>query len=229
MGVSCSSGCPDRMSCSVTLMQGGWNKKNSLHVKVHRVGVKWCSLFSTLEREFEVREWEGGRERLRIQSSILARKRRKRVTANRMTELGRWAKAEVQTQWLWERTHLLPLGANLIGSELQSSLSLFHNMPVLLDLLSFQLKCDTVVSEISTGPGTVNFKINRELLTKVRMGYVAAVAPSLIPSTSATVVSLQFLKLTVPPLALESLHILIPLPGVPPQVKSAYPTDLEVP
>ncbi|KAM5286710.1 putative arginine--tRNA ligase, mitochondrial isoform 2-T2 [Hipposideros larvatus] len=28
------------------------------------------------------------------------------------------------------------------------------------------LKCDTVVSEISTGQGTVNFKINRELLTK---------------------------------------------------------------
>uniref|UniRef100_F7G9W7 Probable arginine--tRNA ligase, mitochondrial n=2 Tax=Ornithorhynchus anatinus TaxID=9258 RepID=F7G9W7_ORNAN len=32
--------------------------------------------------------------------------------------------------------------------------------------LAKKLKCDTVVSEISTGPGTVNFKINRELLTK---------------------------------------------------------------
>ncbi|XP_051853337.1 probable arginine--tRNA ligase, mitochondrial isoform X3 [Antechinus flavipes] len=32
--------------------------------------------------------------------------------------------------------------------------------------IASQLKCDTVVSEISTGPGTVNFKINRELLTK---------------------------------------------------------------
>ncbi|XP_059971080.1 probable arginine--tRNA ligase, mitochondrial [Mesoplodon densirostris] len=32
--------------------------------------------------------------------------------------------------------------------------------------LAEKLKCDTVVSEISTGPGTVNFKINRELLTK---------------------------------------------------------------
>ncbi|EHB05058.1 Putative arginyl-tRNA synthetase, mitochondrial [Heterocephalus glaber] len=29
-----------------------------------------------------------------------------------------------------------------------------------------ELKCDTVVSEIITGPGTINFKINREVLTK---------------------------------------------------------------
>lgn len=32
--------------------------------------------------------------------------------------------------------------------------------------LAEKLKCDTVVSEITTGQGTVNFKINRELLTK---------------------------------------------------------------
>ncbi|XP_013005465.1 probable arginine--tRNA ligase, mitochondrial isoform X1 [Cavia porcellus] len=32
--------------------------------------------------------------------------------------------------------------------------------------LAEKLKCDTVVSEISTGPRTINFKINRELLTK---------------------------------------------------------------
>ncbi|KAL2792285.1 putative arginine--tRNA ligase, mitochondrial isoform 3 precursor, partial [Daubentonia madagascariensis] len=32
--------------------------------------------------------------------------------------------------------------------------------------LAEKLRCDTVVSEISTGQGTVNFKINRELLTK---------------------------------------------------------------
>ncbi|XP_036271083.1 probable arginine--tRNA ligase, mitochondrial isoform X1 [Pipistrellus kuhlii] len=32
--------------------------------------------------------------------------------------------------------------------------------------LAEKLKCDTVVTEISTGQGTVNFKINRELLTK---------------------------------------------------------------
>ncbi|XP_075859236.1 putative arginine--tRNA ligase, mitochondrial isoform X1 [Microcebus murinus] len=32
--------------------------------------------------------------------------------------------------------------------------------------LAEKLRCDTVVSEISTGEGTVNFKINRELLTK---------------------------------------------------------------
>ncbi|XP_006902093.1 PREDICTED: probable arginine--tRNA ligase, mitochondrial [Elephantulus edwardii] len=32
--------------------------------------------------------------------------------------------------------------------------------------LAAKLKCDTVVSEISTGHGTVNFKVNRELLTK---------------------------------------------------------------
>jgi len=77
------------------------------------------------------------------------------------------------------------------------------------------------VSEISTGQGTVNFKINRELLTKVRTGYGAAVAPSLVPSTSATVFSLRFsysvfplvLKLILPPLASELLHILIPLRG----------------
>ncbi|EMP24413.1 Putative arginyl-tRNA synthetase [Chelonia mydas] len=32
--------------------------------------------------------------------------------------------------------------------------------------LAEKLKCDTVVREISTGPGTVNFTINRELLAK---------------------------------------------------------------
>ncbi|XP_049628179.1 probable arginine--tRNA ligase, mitochondrial [Suncus etruscus] len=32
--------------------------------------------------------------------------------------------------------------------------------------LAEKLKCDTVVSEISSGQGTINFKINRELLTK---------------------------------------------------------------
>uniref|UniRef100_A0A8C3LV06 Probable arginine--tRNA ligase, mitochondrial n=1 Tax=Chrysolophus pictus TaxID=9089 RepID=A0A8C3LV06_CHRPC len=32
--------------------------------------------------------------------------------------------------------------------------------------LAEKLKCDAVVSEISTGPGTVNFTINRELLAK---------------------------------------------------------------
>ncbi|XP_058516909.1 probable arginine--tRNA ligase, mitochondrial isoform X2 [Ochotona princeps] len=32
--------------------------------------------------------------------------------------------------------------------------------------LAEKLKCDTVVSEIGTGPGTIHFKINRELLTK---------------------------------------------------------------
>lgn len=67
---------------------------------------------------------------------------------------------------------LLPLKVSLMALELQIALGLFPNIPVLLDLFSFQLKCDTVVSEISTGQGTVNFKINRELLTKVRMGYV---------------------------------------------------------
>ncbi|KAM8809642.1 LOW QUALITY PROTEIN: putative arginine--tRNA ligase, mitochondrial [Eudromia elegans] len=33
-------------------------------------------------------------------------------------------------------------------------------------ILAEKLKCDAVVSEISTGPGTVNFTINRELLAK---------------------------------------------------------------
>lgn len=111
-------------------------------------------------------------------------------------------------------THLLPLEANSIVLELQISLGLFYNLPILLHLLSFQLKCDTVVSEISTGQGTVNFKINRELLTKVRMSYVLATVPS------HTLLQLQWfppvLKLIVPPLTSPPLHILIPLPGVPP-------------
>ncbi|KAM5257285.1 putative arginine--tRNA ligase, mitochondrial [Ctenodactylus gundi] len=44
-----------------------------------------------------------------------------------------------------------------------------HSKPdihVQAESLAEKLKCDTVVSEISTGPGTINFKINRELLTK---------------------------------------------------------------
>ncbi|XP_055981138.1 probable arginine--tRNA ligase, mitochondrial isoform X1 [Sorex fumeus] len=44
-----------------------------------------------------------------------------------------------------------------------------HSRPNIQDQairLAEKLKCDTVVSEISTGEGTVNFKINRELLTK---------------------------------------------------------------
>ncbi|KAM5324355.1 putative arginine--tRNA ligase, mitochondrial isoform 2-T2 [Glossophaga mutica] len=38
--------------------------------------------------------------------------------------------------------------------------------------LAEKLKCDTVVSEISTGQGTINFKINRELLTKAVLNQV---------------------------------------------------------
>ncbi|XP_036895258.1 probable arginine--tRNA ligase, mitochondrial [Sturnira hondurensis] len=38
--------------------------------------------------------------------------------------------------------------------------------------LAEKLKCDTVVSEISTGHGTINFKINRELLTKTVLNQV---------------------------------------------------------
>ncbi|XP_045699261.1 probable arginine--tRNA ligase, mitochondrial isoform X1 [Phyllostomus hastatus] len=38
--------------------------------------------------------------------------------------------------------------------------------------LAEKLKCDTVVSEISTGQGTINFKINRELLTKTVLNQV---------------------------------------------------------
>ncbi|XP_006143472.1 probable arginine--tRNA ligase, mitochondrial [Tupaia chinensis] len=41
-----------------------------------------------------------------------------------------------------------------------------QDIQVQAERLAEKLKCDTVVSEISTGQGTVNFKINRELLTK---------------------------------------------------------------
>ncbi|XP_025061036.1 probable arginine--tRNA ligase, mitochondrial isoform X2 [Alligator sinensis] len=38
--------------------------------------------------------------------------------------------------------------------------------------LAEKLNCDTIVSEISTGPGTVNFKINRDLLAKTVLQHV---------------------------------------------------------
>ncbi|XP_066110336.1 probable arginine--tRNA ligase, mitochondrial [Saccopteryx bilineata] len=43
--------------------------------------------------------------------------------------------------------------------------------------LAEKLKCDAVVSEISTGRGTVNFKINRELLTKTVLKQVIEDGP----------------------------------------------------
>ncbi|KAM7173482.1 putative arginine--tRNA ligase, mitochondrial isoform 1-T1 [Macrochelys suwanniensis] len=42
----------------------------------------------------------------------------------------------------------------------------FDKVNICSSCLQKTLKCDTVVSEISTGPGTVNFTINRELLAK---------------------------------------------------------------
>lgn len=54
-------------------------------------------------------------------------------------------------------------------SELLISLDLFYNIIRFTWSIIFQLKCDSVVTAISAGPGTLNFKINRELLTKVRV------------------------------------------------------------
>uniref|UniRef100_A0A9L0RJV4 Probable arginine--tRNA ligase, mitochondrial n=1 Tax=Equus caballus TaxID=9796 RepID=A0A9L0RJV4_HORSE len=51
------------------------------------------------------------------------------------------------------------------------------DMQVQATRLAEKLKCDTVVSEISTGQGTVNFKINRELLTKTVLQQVIEDGP----------------------------------------------------
>uniref|UniRef100_A0A8V0XJV6 Probable arginine--tRNA ligase, mitochondrial n=1 Tax=Gallus gallus TaxID=9031 RepID=A0A8V0XJV6_CHICK len=47
-----------------------------------------------------------------------------------------------------------------------SSDCLAQDLQLRAQKLAEKLKCDAVVSEISTGPGTVNFTINRELLAK---------------------------------------------------------------
>ncbi|XP_021247416.1 probable arginine--tRNA ligase, mitochondrial isoform X3 [Numida meleagris] len=47
-----------------------------------------------------------------------------------------------------------------------SSDCLVQDLQLRAQKLAEKLKCDAVVSEISTGPGTVNFTINRELLAK---------------------------------------------------------------
>ncbi|NXD67596.1 SYRM protein, partial [Eolophus roseicapillus] len=52
-------------------------------------------------------------------------------------------------------------------TEDSSSDSLAQDLRLQAQKLAERLKCDAVVSEISTGPGTVNFTINRELLVKV--------------------------------------------------------------
>ncbi|XP_062953808.1 probable arginine--tRNA ligase, mitochondrial [Cynocephalus volans] len=55
-----------------------------------------------------------------------------------------------------------------------------HSRPdiqVQAERLAEKLKCDTVVSEISTSQGTVNFKINRELLTKTVLQQVLEDGP----------------------------------------------------
>ncbi|XP_072188427.1 probable arginine--tRNA ligase, mitochondrial isoform X2 [Excalfactoria chinensis] len=48
----------------------------------------------------------------------------------------------------------------------RSSDCLAQDLQLRAQKLAEKLKCDAVVSEISTGPGTVNFTINRELLAK---------------------------------------------------------------
>ncbi|NXI82779.1 SYRM protein, partial [Rhipidura dahli] len=50
--------------------------------------------------------------------------------------------------------------------ENSSSDCLAQDLHLQAQQLAERLKCDSVVSEISTGPGTVNFTINRELLAK---------------------------------------------------------------
>lgn len=169
---------------------------------------------------FHVRQtvWHEGmrkRERLKIQNTILVRKRRKCVYPSRMIDLKDWLKPKFRCND-WERwsTCCLWTVENLIVLE-QLLLGLFYNIPILLALLSFQLKCDTVVSEISTGQGTINFKINRELLTKVRMGYYSSYIFTHCFSYSGF---LPVLKLIVPLLASKLLHILMPVPGVPPLI-----------
>lgn len=54
-------------------------------------------------------------------------------------------------------------------SELPLSLGLLCSIICFTWFVTFQLTCDSVVTAISAGPGTLNFKINRELLTKVRV------------------------------------------------------------
>ncbi|NXK43924.1 SYRM protein, partial [Chauna torquata] len=51
-------------------------------------------------------------------------------------------------------------------TEDSSSDCLAQDLQLRAQKLAEKLKCDAVVSEISTGPGTVNFTINRELLAK---------------------------------------------------------------
>ncbi|XP_057268437.1 probable arginine--tRNA ligase, mitochondrial isoform X3 [Pezoporus wallicus] len=51
-------------------------------------------------------------------------------------------------------------------AEDSSSESLAQDLHLQAQKLAERLKCDAVVSEISTGPGTVNFTINRELLAQ---------------------------------------------------------------
>ncbi|NXK80073.1 SYRM protein, partial [Amazona guildingii] len=51
-------------------------------------------------------------------------------------------------------------------TEDSSSESSAQDLHLQAQKLAERLKCDAVVSEISTGPGTVNFRINRELLAK---------------------------------------------------------------
>ncbi|XP_061845417.1 probable arginine--tRNA ligase, mitochondrial isoform X2 [Colius striatus] len=51
-------------------------------------------------------------------------------------------------------------------TEVSSSDCLAQDPYLQAQKLAERLKCDAVVSEISAGPGTVNFKINRELLAK---------------------------------------------------------------
>ncbi|NXB10714.1 SYRM protein, partial [Cnemophilus loriae] len=55
-----------------------------------------------------------------------------------------------------------------IASVIENSSSdcLAQDLHLQAQQLAERLKCDSVVSEISTGPGTVNFTINRELLAK---------------------------------------------------------------
>ena len=133
------------------------------------------------------------------------------MNTNVATELERPAKPKSRHVAMREDTAAV-LEASPLGLELQKSLGLFYNIPVLLYI--FQLKCDTVVSEISTGQGTVNFKINRELLAKVRpvTAQLACLPP--FPRLSGSVFP-PALKLIPPPLASDVLHILTPPPGNP--------------
>lgn len=119
--------------------------------------------------------------------------------------------------WLWERTHLLSLEASPIGLELQNSLGLVYNIPVLLYIFSAKMWHSGEWNQHWSRD--CKFQNQQRTVNKGKNGLWCSCCTFSRCLCFSYSVFPPVLKLILPPLASELWHILIPLPGNHPKFR----------